>query len=415
MPDINKTNNRPDDFSNLIRQKLEDHRMPVDNDCWDEIELHMKPGKKRFVWWIGGSAAAIAVIIVLLLFIQHDEEPSIHLADTISIENNATEEPISSNTKKEKLVIIKTTKSIVYKRFDKKESVEKQETDIIVKDAPVYPNVIVDTIHLADNNMNMADLNKEDENIISDTISMKKSDRPIQSHVPDKILIAKANNEDNKWLLAASISSGGGVDLSNSLDMAFDYESSSPGGISPPFLGSENEFHLNEFSDVNHSLPISFGVSVRKDLNKYIGIETGLVYTYLSSKFKKTGNYKHIAQQELHYLGIPLNLVVYMQNTSEWNFYFTVGVMGEKGIQFNYKQDVYKNNERITSFKDRVSINGMQWSFNASIGISYNFYKDWSIYFEPRYSYYFDSNQPINIRTEKPNVFGLGAGLRYKF
>ena len=41
-----------DDFSKLIKQRLEDHRMPVDEDSWNAIEQRIKPvNNRRTMWW----------------------------------------------------------------------------------------------------------------------------------------------------------------------------------------------------------------------------------------------------------------------------------------------------------------------------------------------------------------------------
>nr|WP_255561646.1 outer membrane beta-barrel protein [Dysgonomonas sp. Marseille-P4677] len=375
----------------------------------------MKPEKKRSVWWIGGSVAAIAVIIVLLLSIRHDNEPPVHLAEPVSIGNRIIKQPVSDENTKE--ITIEPEKLLNKKTSHKKLVTVKQNAGIVIENEQDRVDAIVDTTYLANNNTPESNNNSTDSRIIkSDSISIRKNNKRKESDKRNKLLIADTKKDDNKWLLAASFSSGGGINLSTSSDMMYGYSPSDMDENPPLFLGNSNELNLTDFSNVNHSLPISLGISVRKDFNKYIGIETGLIYTYLSSEYKNSSSYyTHIAHQELHYLGIPVNLVVYLWNDPKWNLYFTTGVMGEKGIRFNYRQDIYKNNERIFNAKDRGRINGMQWSFNASIGVSYTFYKDWSIYFEPRYSYYFDNNQPINIRTEKPNVLGMGAGLRYKF
>lgn len=63
----------------------------------------------------------------------------------------------------------------------------------------------------------------------------------------------------------------------------------------------------------------------------------------------------------------------------------------------------------------RSSIAGLQWSLNLSIGVSYRFYRDWSLYLEPRYSYYFDNNQPVSYRTENMTLIGVGVGVRFEF
>lgn len=56
-----------DDFSEFMKQKLEDHRLPVDDLCWEDIEPHMKPYGQKWLWWAGSSVAA-AVIALLFCF-----------------------------------------------------------------------------------------------------------------------------------------------------------------------------------------------------------------------------------------------------------------------------------------------------------------------------------------------------------
>ena len=38
MRDDKDHNERLDDFSGYMRQRLEEHRLPVDAGCWDEVE-----------------------------------------------------------------------------------------------------------------------------------------------------------------------------------------------------------------------------------------------------------------------------------------------------------------------------------------------------------------------------------------
>lgn len=63
----------------------------------------------------------------------------------------------------------------------------------------------------------------------------------------------------------------------------------------------------------------------------------------------------------------------------------------------------------------RSAIDGLQWSLNLSVGVSYRLYRDWSLYLEPRYSYYFDNRQPVSYRTENMTLIGVGAGVRFEF
>lgn len=256
----------------------------------------------------------------------------------------------------------------------------------------------------------------------------------------------------NKWLLAAAVGSSGYVDSFLNTDMSYG-DVSSPGDMNVPsqdpdpnkpdkdddekengntplqtasfrnapvlrsskvdenFLDNRS---FESYPDVSYSLPISFGFTVRKDLSRRIAVESGLMYTYLSTTFKRGGDFPSEVKSSLHYLGIPLNLVVYVWKNQRWNVYLSGGFMMEKGLQAVYSGYIAGNGTTISKSK-KEGIHGMQWSVNASVGAAYRFYGDWSLYFEPRFSHYFDCDQPASIRTDKPLGFGLSAGIRYAF
>jgi len=149
-------------------------------------------------------------------------------------------------------------------------------------------------------------------------------------------------------------------------------------------------------------------------LNDRFGIETGLVYTYLSTGFVVNGPQYYAADLNLHYLGVPVNFVVNLWDKKSWSFYASGGGMVEKGLQSVFKREgfmVYDNKSSI----DKSSISGLQWSINGGLGISYLFLKDMSLYLEPGFSYFFDCDQPMSKRTDDPFIFNLRVGLRYDF
>ena len=49
----------------------------------------------------------------------------------------------------------------------------------------------------------------------------------------------------------------------------------SPPPVKPPLFENSNVLPPEQYTDVDAALPLSFGVTVRKDFNRYIGVETG--------------------------------------------------------------------------------------------------------------------------------------------
>jgi len=179
-----------------------------------------------------------------------------------------------------------------------------------------------------------------------------------------------------------------------------------------PNIKSFHGMKKEDFTHIRHLPPFSFGVMARKDLWKNVGIESGLLYTYLSSRFEWEGYNVH---QNLHYLGIPVNFVTYLWNSHpNWKLYFSAGFTIEKGLRAIYTQNK-QSEAKTTNTIVKTSINGFQWSLNGSLGVNYRFAKGFGIYVEPRFGYSFDCNQPISMRTEWPLFVGFGLGINYEF
>lgn len=224
------------------------------------------------------------------------------------------------------------------------------------------------------------------------------------------------------WLLAvvggAGVGAAGGLSSSGTgdqqNDMANDPLPPPDYKPLPPVVVPGESFSLEDYAEADYALPLSFGVMARKNFNDRLALESGLVYTYLSSRFAASGSLSRKARLELHYLGIPLNLVLYAWNHPRWNVYFTAGGMVEKGLKSLYTERVYREGQLGVLSRDE-RIGGVQWSVNFSAGAEYRFYKTWSFYLEPRLSRYFDTGQPASYRTAHAWSVGLSGGIRYAF
>ena len=65
----------------------------------------------------------------------------------------------------------------------------------------------------------------------------------------------------------------------------------------------------------------------------------------------------------------------------------------------------------IINHKEKV--NGAQLSANVGMGVEFLLGKYVGIYLDPSLRYYFDCNQPKNIRTAQPLMLGFEAGVRF--
>lgn len=75
MQQNEKYKDQLDDFSKLIKHRLEDHRMPVDEDSWNAIEQCIKPvSNRRTMWWtIAGAVVAVILLVLLMLPLKEQD------------------------------------------------------------------------------------------------------------------------------------------------------------------------------------------------------------------------------------------------------------------------------------------------------------------------------------------------------
>lgn len=459
MQEKQHINNEPDNFSWLVKNKLEDHQLQVDEGCWQEIEarLNGKKHKRIPLWtWISGTVATAAAVI--LLFVVPSYTDAVRQVDVAEQIDQFTDSPTEQMHKAgNEAEIEHYAKNYEDKNQPRNPERESYENGIIVAKQNIAEKNRPESITKAETLI----IDRTEEKLIAEI----QSDNGMEGNTEtEKIEKVKENNtsgfnpydrpnadwqskkkkKQNNWLVAASVNTGGRA-LSNEQEMtplfyekSNDYlespdgmyeepssntaeETESPGaGNNLPEQGINigndylNTLERHNFSSVTHLPPLSFGVRVRKDFNKHFALESGLTYTYLSSKFADAQPLKREATLNMHYLGIPVNAVVYLANNPKWNVYFLAGGMMEKGLWSTYKERNYYSETAHRDVLNSDHIKGLQWSVNASFGIAYSFYRDFSIYFEPNIAYYLNNNQPLSVRTESPLIVGLNAGIRYR-
>lgn len=170
-------------------------------------------------------------------------------------------------------------------------------------------------------------------------------------------------------------------------------------------------------TDIRHRLPIRAGVSFTYNLNERFGIETGLSYTNLISDVKEgSESHYYTGEQELHYIGIPLNLKYRVFSWKRLDLYASAGMLAEKCVSAKLDKDFIIDHQKKGRESENLSEKPMQWSVNASVGVQCNLIHSIGIFAEPGISYYF--NDRTNIQTiykEKPLNFNLNLGIRFTF
>lgn len=180
-----------------------------------------------------------------------------------------------------------------------------------------------------------------------------------------------------------------------------------------------NHIGIEEKSVSTYGIPLSFGIGARYRFSDRWSAGTGINYTLLSRTF--TGVYSRVGSEtaadksvgadirnNLHYVGIPLNIYFDVLNTPSVQFYVYAGGQVEKGIVNHYRI----MSKPIINYQE--SVPGVQWSTAVGLGVEFDLGKNFGLYVDPSARYYFDCGQPSSVRTQKPYMLNFEVGFRFK-
>jgi hypothetical protein len=425
-------------FEKLIRDKFEDYRTSVDPHNWDAIEKSLVRSRRvKYIYTATGIVAAAVVLLLITLNlprkdnqqngnqtpeVSQNSTPAITQSDNrqnaVSASSDGQtfqETTTSDNQTKQKQSV--STSAQTYSVATTAVAVQTEKPDMYPENPPVKDRLIIVPKTVSGTSISISALDKLQltkdmrfTGTLSSTHAGKNSDNLVRQDNKKDLTahLDKSAPDNKKWSVSVSFGAGNyqapNVDGKNS-DLV----------MAAPLLTSSNsvdyirnkyrdEIKVPDNADSQHGLPLSAKFIIRKDLNNKWAVESGLSYTYLSTKYKWNTN---TVNQQLHYLGIPLNAVYYAVSKPGWNIYASVGGMVEKGVYARIKR-----NDNITA---KSNMNGLQWSVNGAIGATYKLRKGLGLFFEPQFGYFFDNGQPESIRSEWPVSFSLSAGLRFNF
>lgn len=163
-----------------------------------------------------------------------------------------------------------------------------------------------------------------------------------------------------------------------------------------------------------HDKPITFGISLTKNIGKNWSLGTGIQYSLLKSNFTLgEGEYFINRVQKVHYLGIPLSTSYKWFNSKNWSAYSSVGII------FNIPMYGKNNEQYVTGttvpYKDSLHFTpSVQWSVGVGTGLQYNFAPNWSMYLEPSFNWYIPNGSTVHtIWTEHPFSISVPFGIRF--
>ena len=167
-----------------------------------------------------------------------------------------------------------------------------------------------------------------------------------------------------------------------------------------------------ESASRRHHLPISFALTAEKRFSSWLGLESGLGYSYLHTDFERySPSGSDVSTCHWHYLEVPLKVNLYAYTSPRMKLYFGFG--GRIAIPvYSYAQIAPNPYCKSGSFSS-PSV----WSVGANVGAAFRISKRVDLFIEPSMHYHLPTECMIpNIWTDdEPWSISIPIGFRFNW
>ncbi len=452
--------NQKDIFKEQLKSVFSNFEAPVPHDGWEKIEQSLNVVARAKIvrrnWYIGSAAATVAILLGSLFFLKSPQTIEQNLP---TLTEKTTLDKIKS-TDKQDVKVAKVEPAMENKK-SRQPKLARQKQEILVakqtgrSESPIISNVT----EQAPENIVIAE--QPEEKKIQATEERKtqpeekKAVQPNQEEI-DRLIQEFENAGKTDIFRGLTVGKSKNKPLMLALNAKGGLRSSQKTVVNSPMTlrsasveksdeNTNKDFYLGDLgnnlsavsgntalmntlsvadnvAEKEHDQPVSFGITVSKNIVDRFSVEVGLVYTYLFSRAKNTSvDFQNQETQYFHYLGIPLNINYNFLNFGKLGLYTSFGGMIEKDIYGKKQYQAQITNELLNGMSkewtiEKISQENPQISVNAGVGAYYPIYGGFNLYGKIGGSYYFDAkNTEKTIYTDKKIVFDLNAGIRFDF
>ena len=409
-----------------IHNQMIDYEMEEPQDLWESIQAKRSEGNKRkhrkkiiFLWTKRVTlAAAVAVLIFVANyhFDREDDIPAVSIVDSTSLKNNGIRNslpPSSLTDEKEEATIIGNKVNSVNqeKTIVKKETIPHTQTEIAEKTLQANEIAMQEG---SEEKLRSITEEKQPQEQIQEIVSEELAFEDLAQIAPRKGFFKRVSFGMFTAGGTSSTFSSKSVDRSFVASIEMDESTWRDSSLLGTLVFNQGKELQTE---VKHRLPIRVGVLFTYNINNYIGIESGVTYTNLTSDMREgSENHYFTSEQKLHYVGVPINLKYRIFAQKAFQLYASSGFLVEKSVSGELIKSYFLDNQFTQTERESLKINSLQWSVNVATGVQYNFSSLIGVYAEPGISYYFDNNSPVEtIYKDKPLNFNLNVGVRFTF
>ncbi|MBS4060096.1 MAG: outer membrane beta-barrel protein [Bacteroidetes bacterium] len=426
-----------DDLKELFREKLENLTINPPESVWAGI-VASRRRKKRFFIYRVASAAAILLFLISIPYLFFDESSKeyelitnelVAIDEALEGENLTSERELTDN-----LSYPKTSLSEQKEDTQKLTALNKTQSQAIKPTGLVTGEIASKSSEVAINEENLAIVIEKDESLALsgeeteeaeaqqndvDRVSLAKKllDEQLAKQLADFNDQFQKEKESNKGLSfgLAFNSVPGSVVAGTDFSIAANKSKYGPDPFQSDVAYRTSYYEEIEKTDVRP--PLSIGFKVSYNFSKRFAMESGVIYTELStiSKTVEMNSQYTEFEQALYYIGIPIGAKYDFISRKSFSVYLLQSLIFEKGVQAVNRTFRYEEGSRVATEKDFTTISGMQLSTLSAAGIDLNLYRRISLYGESGIQvFYLNRTQPFNIRTAKTIWPVFHAGLRVK-
>ncbi len=165
----------------------------------------------------------------------------------------------------------------------------------------------------------------------------------------------------------------------------------------------------------DHKLPARFSIDFSWSVGQNLNVGTGICYSYLRSDIKYGYSDAPLfkATQNLHFVGIPVNLRYTALRFRKFEVYASAGFMAEKCIGGQLKEESPSN---LGYHYEGCDERPFQFSFTAAAGLQYALAHRCAVFIEPGAGMYLKNRSTLRtIYSERPLTFNVNVGLRFGY
>lgn len=406
-----------------MQQKMADYEKPAPEVSWEQIEQAVAANKRKAklvpLWTRRIAAAAVILLSVgagykaFFADKTNATEQSPPLASQTPVSPKEVVSPkeiVAPQTPEQKLLGQTAVTPVTIADSQKQEeNVTEQKENLIVKNVDTAEQKQSQTEQKADSQQTeKVTTNPAHQPKPFDTQQQNFNDLDFRKKSGYRNLSPTGNRLTAKLYLSNSMADKG-------TDTAVDFptDPSATGPIGPP---GDDEEPPKIYDNIYHRQPVRFGLSFNYRFANRWSIESGVVYTRLSSNYTyQPFDFFFVkAEQRLTYLGVPLKVNHLLWTKRHFNLYASLGGMAEKMLKGRRTYDLHFDQPTV---EESITIRPLQFSLNAAIGAEYRLTDLFSIYAEPELNYYFKDSS-IEVPTfyqDKALNFSISVGLRMNF